>query len=44
MLLNYEDLSSVKKSVEVEIPADLISNEAKRVTNEFSRHAKLPGS
>jgi len=43
MLLNYEDLSSVKKSVEVEIPADLISNEAKRVTNEFSRHAKLPG-
>ncbi|PYQ59240.1 MAG: trigger factor [Acidobacteria bacterium] len=43
MLLNYEDLSSVKKSVEVEIPADLISNEAKRVTNEFSRHTKLPG-
>ena len=43
MLLNYEDLSSVKKSVEVEIPADLLSNEAKRVTNEFSRHAKLPG-
>ncbi len=43
MLLNYEDLSSVKKSIEVEIPADLISNEAKRVTNEFSRHAKLPG-
>ncbi len=43
MLLNYEDLSPVKKSVEVEIPADLISSEAKRVTNEFSRHAKLPG-
>ncbi len=43
MLLNYEDLSAVKKAVEVEIPADLISNEAKRVTNEFSRHAKLPG-
>lgn len=43
MLLNYEDLTAVKKSVEVEIPADLISNEAKRVTNEFSRHAKLPG-
>src|SRR6266852_8154144 len=43
MLLNYEDLSPVKKAVEVEIPADLISNEAKRVTNEFSRHAKLPG-
>src|SRR5581483_10884030 len=43
MLLNYEDLTPVKKSVEVEIPADLISNESKRVTNEFSRHAKLPG-
>ena len=43
MLLNYEDLSPVKKSVEVEIPADLISNEEKRVTSEFSRHAKLPG-
>jgi trigger factor len=43
MLLNYEDLTPVKKSVEVEIPADLISNEAKRVTSEFTRHAKLPG-
>jgi trigger factor len=43
MLLNYEDLTSVKKSVEVEIPADLISNEAKRVTTEFTRQAKLPG-
>ena len=43
MLLNYEDLTPVKKSVEVEIPADLISNESKRVTNEFTRHAKLPG-
>src|SRR5207253_9736947 len=43
MHLNYEDLSSVKKSVEIEIPADLISNEAKRVTTEFSRHAQLPG-
>ena len=43
MLLNYEDLSPIKKSVEVEIPADLISTEAKRVTSEFSRQAKLPG-
>ena len=34
-LLNYEDLSSIKKSVEVEIPADRISNEAQRVTTEF---------
>ncbi|MDQ6802298.1 MAG: trigger factor [Acidobacteriota bacterium] len=43
MLLNYEDLSPVKKSIEVEIPADLISNEAKRVTTEFTRQATLPG-
>ncbi|HEV2719941.1 MAG TPA: trigger factor, partial [Thermoanaerobaculia bacterium] len=43
MLLNYEDLSSVKKSVEVEIPADLLSTEAKRVTTEFGRQAKIPG-
>ena len=43
MLLNYEDLSPIKKSIEVEIPADRITNEAQRVTSEFSRHAKLPG-
>jgi len=43
MLLNYENLSPIKKSIEVEIPADLISNEAKRVTTEFSRQATLPG-
>ena len=43
MLLNYEDLSPVHKSVEVEIPADRIHAESQRVTNEFSRQAKLPG-
>jgi trigger factor len=43
MLLNYEDLSPVKKAIEVEIAADRISSEAQRVTTEFSRHAKLPG-
>ena len=42
-ILNFEDLSPVKKSVEVEIPADLIATEEKRVTSEFSRQAKLPG-
>lgn len=42
-VLNFEDLSPVQKSIEVEIPADLISNEANRVTSEFSRHAKVPG-
>ena len=43
MLLHYEDLTAVRKAVEVEIPADRISTEAQRVTTEFSRHAKLPG-
>lgn len=43
MLLNYEDLSPVKKMVEVEIPADVLSNEAKRVTIEFAREATIPG-
>ena len=43
MLLNYEDLSPVHKSIEVEIPAARIHAESERVTNEFSRQAKLPG-
>jgi len=43
MLLNYEDVSPVKKIVEVEIPADLISAEAQRVTADFSRQASIPG-
>src|SRR3954469_12711054 len=43
MLLNYTDISPIKKSVEVEIPADMIASESSRVTNEFSRQAKIPG-
>src|SRR5437868_5795529 len=43
MLLNYEDISPVRKSIEVEIPADRIALEANRVTAEFGRQAKLPG-
>jgi len=42
-VLSFEDHSPVSKSVEVEIPADLLTNEARRVTNEFGRQAKLPG-
>jgi len=42
-LLSYSDLSPVKKSIEVEIPADLISAESHRVATEFGRAAKLPG-
>jgi trigger factor len=43
MLLNYEDLSTVKKAIEVEIPADLIDSESRRVADEFGRQAKIPG-
>jgi len=42
-VLNFEDVSPVQKTIEVEIPAQLLSAEANRVTNEFSRHAKVPG-
>src|SRR5437660_613388 len=43
MLLNYEDLSPVRKAIEVEIPADLIENESRKVTGEFARQVKIPG-
>src|SRR4051794_18062823 len=43
MLLNYQDLSPVKKSIEVEIPSDVIANESRRVADEFGRQAKIPG-
>ncbi|HUR82376.1 MAG TPA: trigger factor [Thermoanaerobaculia bacterium] len=42
-VLNFEDLSPVQKTVEVEIPAAVLSREADRVTNEFGRQAKVPG-
>ena len=42
-VLNFEDLSPVQKTIEVEIPAALVSREADRVTNEFGRQAKVPG-
>ncbi len=42
-VLNYEELSPVQKTIEVEIPASLITREADRVTNEFGRQANVPG-
>lgn len=42
-VLNFEDVSPVQKTVEVEIPAELLSREANRVTTEFSRQAQVPG-
>ena len=43
MLLNFTDVSHIKKTVEVEIPAALIESESNRVTTEFGRQAKIPG-
>ena len=42
-VLNFEDLSPVQKTVEVEIPAAVLTREADRVTNEFGRQAQVPG-
>lgn len=42
-VLNFEDLSPVQKTVEVEIPAELLTREANRVTSEFGRQVKVPG-
>lgn len=42
-VLNYEDVTPIEKLVEMEIPADLISREANRVTTEFGRQANVPG-
>lgn len=42
-VLNYEELSPVQKTIEVEIPASLLSREANRVTQEFGRQAEVPG-
>lgn len=43
MLLNFTDLSPVKKAIEVEIPANLIATEEQRVTTEFGRQVTIPG-
>jgi trigger factor len=42
-ILNFEDHSPVQKTIEVEIPAALVSREANRVTSEFARQASVPG-
>jgi trigger factor len=43
MLLSYEELSPVRKVVEVEIPAAAVDAELKKVTSEFARQARIPG-
>lgn len=43
MLIKLNDLSSVRKEVEVEIPADAVESELRSVTTEFAQHAKIAG-
>lgn len=43
MLIDLRDVSSIKKTVDVEVPADDVQRELSEVTKEFTRHAKLPG-
>jgi trigger factor len=43
MILNYEDISPVRKSIEVEIPAEIVAASVKEVTADFVRQAQLPG-
>lgn len=43
MLIDYQELSPVKRSVEVEIPAEAVRQEMRKVTSEFGRQARIPG-
>ncbi|MEO8217854.1 MAG: trigger factor [Acidobacteriota bacterium] len=43
MLVTLRDISSIKKNVEVEIPAEAVKKEIGLVTREFAQQAKLPG-
>jgi len=43
MLIEFKDVSSVRKAIEVEIPADTIHDELNAVAKEFAHHAKIPG-
>lgn len=43
MLIDYKDVSPVRKTVEIEVPSDAIGEEIRRVTGEFGRQARIPG-
>lgn len=43
MLVEFKDVTSVKKIVGVEIPAEVIGKEVTRVTKEYAHHARIPG-
>lgn len=43
MLIEYRDVSSVRKEVDIEIPADALSERFDEVSREFARKVKVPG-
>ncbi|MGH9458052.1 MAG: trigger factor [Thermoanaerobaculia bacterium] len=43
MLIDLTDVSSIRKQVEVEIPAEAVNTAFRTVTTEFARQAKVPG-
>lgn len=43
MLIDLNDVSAIRKQVEIEIPADAIASTFRSVTGEFARQAKVPG-
>lgn len=43
MLIDFKDLSTVRKNVEVEVPSDAVTRELDSVSREFARQAKIPG-
>jgi trigger factor len=43
MLINFEDVSSVRKVAQIEVPSDDVRSEVGRVAAEFARQVKIPG-
>ncbi len=41
--IELEDISTVKKKLKVQIPADKAHSEFSKIANEFKQHARLPG-
>ncbi len=41
--VEFEDVSSVKKRLKVEVPADIALKKLNQVADEYRRHARLPG-
>jgi len=43
MLIDYKEVSPVKKTVEIEVPSDAIGEEIRKVTGEYGKQARIPG-